>query len=271
MRLVEKIHQAKAKASFKVYHADFWDNVIATIQDLEEKCALQTQELSEIEQVPLENLAEAFSPQTYFDVSHSLAQPYFEAFDLPVWVFVPLIKYILKELMAQLDPEEYLEIAPQVFVHKSVKVAPNTVLQGPCIIEEGSDIRSACYIRGQVLAGKGCVLGNSSEFKNCILFDKAAVPHYSYVGDSLVGYKAHFGASSLTSNLKLDRQLIYLRYKDKRIPLGLKKLGAIVGDACEIGCQAVLSPATFLGKEAVVYPLTHVQGHHEAESYVKNK
>lgn len=270
MSLVEHIQHIQKNTTFQPVYADFWDQIIKILEPIDarqvEQMALHQQAFS------FQSLSnESFQAACFFDLDHSLLAPYFKALALPVWAFVPLIPCLLRELMAQLNREDYVEYAPQVYVHKSVQVSKNAELHGPCIIEEDTEIRSSCYIRGNVLVGKGCVLGNSCEFKNAILFDQAAVPHYSYVGDSILGYKAHLGAGAITSNLKLDRQSIALKLNAQRLPLGLRKLGAIIGDACEIGCQSVLSPATFLGRGSKVYPLTHVYGYYQAKSYIKNK
>ncbi|MCD7776301.1 MAG: UDP-N-acetylglucosamine pyrophosphorylase, partial [Firmicutes bacterium] len=160
------------------------------------------------------------------------------------WEVLGKITEYIKSLGETLSPDEYYSPSPSVWISKSAKVAPSASITGPCIILEGTEIRHCAFIRGSALVGKGCVVGNSTELKNVILFDGVQVPHYNYVGDSILGYKAHMGASSLTSNVKSDKRLVPVHTKDGDIETGRKKFGAIVGDGVEVGCGAVLNPGT---------------------------
>lgn len=158
-------------------------------------------------------------------------------------------------------PEDKFDIrGKNIWVAKSAKVAKNAYLIGPCIIDEWAEIRHCAYIRGSVIVGKNAVVGNSTELKNCILFDGVQVPHYNYIGDSILGYKAHMGAGSITSNVKSDRSLVVIKNGDTNIRTGLKKCGAFLGDFVEVGCGAVLNPGTLIGRNSIVYPLSSVRG-----------
>ena len=158
-------------------------------------------------------------------------------------------------------PEDKFDIwGENIWVAKRAKVAKNASLTGPCIIDEWAEIRHCAYIRGSVIVGKNAVVGNSTELKNCILFDGVQVPHYNYIGDSILGYKAHMGAGSITSNVKSDRSLVVIKNGDTNIRTGLKKCGAFLGDFVEVGCGAVLNPGTLIGRNSIVYPLSSVRG-----------
>ncbi len=186
--------------------------------------------------------------------------------DLAPWEWVPLIRTALDELDAscwQIAPEvpPGCEIEGQVFIHPSVKLPPFCSIKGPVYIGEGCEIRPGAYLRGNVIAGKNCVLGNSCEFKNCLLLDGALVPHFTYVGDSILGNRAHLGAGVVCSNLRLDQREVPVELSDgSRTSSGLRKLGALVGDATEVGCNVVLNPGTILGKRAVVMPSMSFRG-----------
>jgi NDP-sugar pyrophosphorylase family protein len=193
-----------------------------------------------------------------FDLSHTAAAPYLSGFAYP-WEALPGIKDMICQLGATLDPKEYTEVSPQVWVHKTAKVAPTAYLGAPCIIGENTEVRHGAFIRGSALVGDGCVVGNSVELKNVILFDGVQVPHYNYVGDSILGYKAHMGAGSITSNVKSDKSLVVI-HTDPEIPTGIKKVGAMLGDFVEVGCNSVLNPGTVIGKNSNVYPLSCVRG-----------
>jgi NDP-sugar pyrophosphorylase family protein len=155
--------------------------------------------------------------------------------------------------------EEYDEVAPQIWVHKTATVSPTAFLGSPCIIGEKTEVRHCAFIRGSALIGNDCVVGNSVELKNVILFDGVQVPHFNYVGDSILGYKAHMGAGSITSNVKSDRSLVVI-HGEEDIPTGIKKVGAMLGDFAEIGCNSVLNPGTVIGRDSIVYPLSCVRG-----------
>lgn len=196
--------------------------------------------------------------ENLFDLSHTLASKLLKEHEYP-WQVLPKIKDFILELQKNLS-DDYNEILPDVFVHKSVKTAKTASITGPCIISAGTEVRPGAFIRGSVLIGENAVIGNSSELKNCIIFDNVQVPHYNYIGDSILGYKAHFGAGSLTSNVKSDKTNACITFKNEKIETGLRKFGAIVGDNVEIGCNSVLNPGTVVGKSSRVYPLSCVRG-----------
>ena len=202
-----------------------------------------------------------------YDLSHTIAKEYLLQYTYP-WEALKGIKDLILELGPKLDKEEYTEVAPQVWVHKTAKVFPSAYLGAPCIIGADTEVRHCAFIRGSALVGEGCVVGNSVELKNVILFDKVQVPHYNYVGDSILGYKAHMGAGSLTSNVKSDKTLVTVRIGDG-IPTGLKKFGAMLGDCVEVGCNSVLNPGTVVGKNSNVYPVSCVRGVVPANSIYK--
>ena len=198
-----------------------------------------------------------YTVKELYDLGHSKAGEYLGGFLYP-WEALGGIKMLIVEIGSKLG-EEYTEVAPQVWVHKTAKVATTAFLGAPCIIGENTEVRHGAFIRGSALVGDGCVVGNSVELKNVILFDGVQVPHYNYVGDSILGYKAHMGAGSITSNVKSDKSLVVI-HGDTEIPTGIKKVGAMLGDFVEVGCNSVLNPGTVIGKCANVYPLSCVRG-----------
>ncbi len=202
-----------------------------------------------------------------YDLSHSMAGNYLLQYRYP-WEALKGIKDQILALGEALDKTEYREIAPQVWVHHTAKVAPTAYLGSPCIIGAGTEVRHCAFIRGSALVGENCVVGNSVELKNVILFDNVQVPHYNYVGDSILGYKSHMGAGSLTSNVKSDKSLVVI-HGQQDIPTGLKKVGAMLGDHVEVGCNSVLNPGTVIGRNANVYPLSCVRGVVPANSIYK--
>ena len=202
-----------------------------------------------------------------YDLTHSMAGAYLSGFEYP-WQALKGIKDLILSIGPTLG-EEYTETAPQVWVHKSATVAPTAYLGAPCIIGANTEVRHCAFIRGSALVGEGCVVGNSVELKNVILFDKVQVPHYNYVGDSILGYKAHMGAGSLTSNVKSDKTLVIVKDGTEQIPTGLKKFGAMLGDCVEVGCNSVLNPGTVVGRNSNVYPLSCVRGVVPANSIYK--
>ena len=204
-----------------------------------------------------------------FDLSHTMAKDYFSDFTYP-WEALPSIKDMILALGAALDKEEYDEVAPQVWIHKSAKVFPSAYLGAPCIIGANTEVRHCAFIRGSALVGENCVVGNSVELKNVILFDNVQVPHYNYVGDSILGYKSHLGGGAVTSNVKSDKTLVTVKNGSERIETGLKKFGAMVGDYVEIGCNAVLNPGTVMGRNCQVYPTSCVRGAVPENSIWKN-
>lgn len=202
-----------------------------------------------------------------YDMSHSLAAAYLEQFEYP-WQALAGIKALIRQLGPTLGTE-YMEVSPEVWVHKTATVAPTAYLGSPCIIGANTDVRHCAFIRGSALVGENCVVGNSVELKNVILFDNVQVPHYNYVGDSILGYKAHMGAGSLTSNVKSDKSLVVVKNGDEKIETGLKKFGAMVGDFVEVGCNSVLNPGTVVGRNSNIYPLSSVRGTVPADSIFK--
>lgn len=193
------------------------------------------------------------------DLSHTLAGDYLAQFRFP-WEALDGIKDLILALGPTLDPAEYKEVSPGVWVHRTAKVAPTAYLGAPCIIGPETEVRHCAFVRGSALTGAGCVVGNSVELKNVILFDGVQTPHYNYVGDSILGCKAHMGAGSITSNVKSDKTLVAVRNGGETLETGRKKFGAILGDHVEVGCNSVLNPGTILGRNASVYPLSSVRG-----------
>ena len=194
----------------------------------------------------------------YFDLTHTLAGEYLSGFECP-WQALKGIGEMIRQLGPTLG-EEYSEISPEVWVHKTAKVAPTAFLGAPCIIGAGTEVRHCAFIRSNALVGENCVVGNSVELKNAILFDNVQVPHFNYVGDSILGYKSHMGAGSVTSNVKSDKTLVVVKNGAEQIETGLKKFGAMVGDHVEVGCNAVLNPGTVIGRNSSVYPTSCVRG-----------
>lgn len=193
-----------------------------------------------------------------FDLSHTMAGKFLEQFEHP-WEALSGISETIIALGENLDNDEYSEIAPQVWIHKTAVIAPGASVNGPTIIGPGSEIRHGAFIRGSALVGESCVVGNSVELKNVILFDRVQVPHYNYVGDSILGYRSHMGAGSLTSNVKSDKTLVVIHGQED-IPTNRKKVGAFLGDGAEVGCNSVLNPGTVIGRNSNVYPLSCVRG-----------
>jgi len=202
-----------------------------------------------------------------YDLEHTLAREYLADFTYP-WEALGGISDLILSLGASL-PEDYVQISPNVWVHKTAQVAPTAYIAGPCIIGANTEVRHCAFIRGSALVGDGCVVGNSTELKNVILFDGVQVPHYNYVGDSILGYKAHMGAGSLTSNVRGDKKLVVI-HSSENIPTNRKKVGAMIGDFGEIGCNSVLNPGVIIGRNAQVYPTSCVRGVVPENSIYKN-
>ena len=190
----------------------------------------------------------------------SIAYPLLSRFTYP-WEALSSISDFIKEIGKTLSEEEYEIREGDIYISKKATVAPSAFIGGPCIICEGAEIRHCAYIRGGAIVGKEAVVGNSVELKNCILFDKVQVPHFNYVGDSVLGYKAHMGAGAITSNVKSDKTLVTVNYKGEKIETGRKKFGAMLGDNVEVGCNSVLNPGTVIGSGSSVYPLSSVRGY----------
>ena len=203
-----------------------------------------------------------------YDLSHSRAGEYLAGFEYP-WQALKGIKDLILTLGPALG-EEFEEVAPTVWVHKTATVAPTAYLGAPCIIGANTEVRHCAYIRGSALVGENCVVGNSVELKNVILFDNVQVPHYNYVGDSILGYKSHMGAGAVTSNVKSDKTLVAVKNGDEKIETGLKKFGAMLGDFVEVGCNSVLNPGTVIGRHSNVYPTSCVRGMIPENSIWKN-
>lgn len=206
--------------------------------------------------------------QHLLDVSHTIAAPLFEGITHP-WEVLPGIAAFIWKLGPVLDPALYDNPREGVWIAKDAEVAPSAYIAGPCIIDLGTEIRHCAFIRGSAVIGKGCVVGNSTEVKNAVLFDRVQVPHFNYVGDSVLGYRAHMGAGSITSNVKGDHSPVEVVLEGRRIATGLKKFGAILGDHAEIGCNAVLNPGVIIGRGSSVYPTVNVRGVVPANSIVK--
>lgn len=187
------------------------------------------------------------------------------------WEVLPEIEKFIIELGKKLPKDEFEEIKENVWVHKTAKIYESAYIQGPTIICKDAEVRHCAFIRGKAIVGENSVVGNSTELKNVILFNKVQVPHYNYVGDSILGYKAHMGAGSITSNVKSDKKLVIIKNENHKIETGLKKVGAMIGDNVEIGCGSVLNPGTIIGKETNIYPLSSVRGVIPANSIYKNK
>ena len=194
-----------------------------------------------------------------FDLTHTLAAPLLARTQYP-WEALDELKNFILSLGESLPQEEYISPAPGVWIARDAKAAPTAYLGAPCIIGPGTEVRHGAFIRGSALVGAGAVVGNSTELKNVILFDGVQTPHYNYVGDSILGYKAHLGAGAVTSNVKSDKTLVVVRCGGEALETGRKKLGAMVGDFAEVGCNSVLNPGTVLGRRASVYPLSSVRG-----------
>lgn len=203
-----------------------------------------------------------------FDYSKTIAKPLLESVDYP-WEALPKIKDFIIELGKTLDPEIYEQRGENIWVAKSATVFPSAYLGGPLIICEDAEVRHCAFIRGSAIVGKGAVVGNSTELKNSILFDGVQVPHYNYIGDSILGYKAHTGAGTITSNLKSDKSLVTVLCDDDKIETGVKKFGAMLGDHVEVGCNSVLNPGSVVGRNTNVYPLSFVRGYVPENSIYK--
>jgi len=203
-----------------------------------------------------------------FDLSHSMAGEFLAKFRYP-YEALPELGAWIAAVGPQLSSDEYEKRGEQIWIHKSAKVAPSVSLTGPLIVCANAELRHCAYFRGNVLIGAGSVAGNSCEFKNSLLFDSVEAPHYNYVGDSILGYHAHMGAGSITSNIKSDRKNIVIRTDDGAIETGLRKIGAILGDYVEVGCGTVLNPGSVVGKNTMIYPLTSVRGTVPANTIVK--
>lgn len=205
-----------------------------------------------------------------YTLSETLAAPLLASVTYP-WEALPRIGAFILELGATLSEEEYEKRGENIWIARSAKVAPTASITGPCIIGKDTEVRHCAFIRGNALVGDGAVVGNSTELKNVILFNKVQVPHYNYVGDSILGYKSHMGAGSITSNVKSDKLLVKVHTPEGDIETGIKKFGAMIGDEVEVGCGSVLNPGTVIGKNSNIYPLSSVRGVVPSDSIYKKQ
>ncbi len=194
-----------------------------------------------------------------YDLTKTIATDIFEGKEYP-WEVLPEIGSFIVKLGESLDPEKYEKRGENIWVAKSARVFESAYLNGPLIIDEGAEVRHCAFVRGNAIVGKNCVVGNSTELKNVILFDNVQVPHYNYVGDSILGYKSHMGAGSITSNVKSDKTLVVVKDGEDHIETGLKKFGAMLGDFVEVGCNSVLNPGSVIGRHTNIYPTSCVRG-----------
>lgn len=203
-----------------------------------------------------------------FDLNHSLAGDYLKGFTYP-WEALKGISDLIISLGQKLSSDEYDNPSPNVWIHKTAQIFPSAYIGAPCIIGANTEVRHCAFIRGSALVGENCVVGNSAELKNVIIFDNVQTPHYNYVGDSILGYKSHMGAGSITSNVKSDKTDIIIRNGDEAIDTGMKKIGAMLGDYVEVGCNSVLNPGTIVGRNSNIYPTSCVRGIVPADSIYK--
>lgn len=205
-----------------------------------------------------------------YNLDETIAKDIFDGVTYP-WEALPKIEEFIINFGKTLDKDEYEEKGENIWIAKSAKVAPTAYIAGPAIIGKNAEIRHCAFIRGKAIVGEGAVVGNSTELKNVILFNKVQVPHYNYVGDSILGYKSHMGAGSITSNVKSEKKLVIVKNGKEQIETGLKKFGAMLGDEVEVGCGSVLNPGTIVGKHTNIYPLSSVRGVVPEHSIYKNK
>ena len=209
-----------------------------------------------------------FTIENMLDLNETIARELFEGKTYP-WEVLPEIGDFIRELGNSLDPEDYEYRGGGVWVARSAKVAPTACINGPAIIGKNAEVRHCAFIRGNAIVGEGSVVGNSTELKNVVLFNSVQVPHYNYVGDSVLGYKSHMGAGSICSNVKSDKKLVVVKNGEEKIETGLKKFGAMLGDHVEVGCGSVLNPGTVIGRNTNIYPLSPVRGCVPADSIYK--
>lgn len=205
-----------------------------------------------------------------YDLEQTIAKDLFKGLTYP-WEALSKISVFIQTMGPALDPEKFERRGEDIWVAKSAKIAPTAFLNGPLIIDEEAEVRHCAFIRGSAIVGKGAVIGNSTELKNAVLFNSVQVPHYNYVGDSVLGHKSHMGAGSITSNVKSDKTLVTVKEGEDEIETGLKKFGAMLGDFVEVGCNSVLNPGTVIGRNTNIYPLSMVRGVVPADSIYKNR
>lgn len=209
-----------------------------------------------------------FTIENMLDLNETIARELFEGKTYP-WEVLPEIGAFIKKLGESLDPEEYERRGEDVWIARTASVAPTACVNGPAIIGKNAEVRHCAFIRGNAIVGEGSVVGNSTELKNVVLFNSVQVPHYNYVGDSVLGYKSHMGAGSICSNVKSDKKLVVVKNGEEKIETGLKKFGAMLGDHVEVGCGSVLNPGTVIGRNTNIYPLSPVRGCVPADSIYK--
>ena len=215
-------------------------------------------------------MTEALTVKKLYTLDQTIAKDIFEGVTYP-WEVLPKISSFILELGKTLSEDEYEKRGENVWIAKSAKVAPTAFINGPAIIGKDAEVRHCAFIRGNAIVGEGAVVGNSTELKNVILFNKVQVPHYNYVGDSVLGYKSHMGAGSITSNVKSDKKLVVVKADGEKIETGMKKFGAMLGDEVEVGCGSVLNPGTVVGSHSNIYPLSSVRGFVPAYSIYKKQ
>ena len=215
-------------------------------------------------------MLEALTVKENYSLDQTIAKDIFNGVTYP-WEVLPKISNFILELGATLSEDEYEKRGENVWVAKSAKVAPTAFINGPAIIGKDAEVRHCAFIRGNVIVGEGAVVGNSTELKNAVLFNKVQVPHYNYVGDAVLGYKSHMGAGSITSNVKSDKKLVVVKAGEEKIETGMKKFGAMLGDEVEVGCGSVLNPGTVVGNHSNIYPLSSVRGFVPANSIYKKQ
>ena len=211
-----------------------------------------------------------FTIEKLLDLKETMAAELFEGKTYP-WEVLPEIKDFILKLGKTLDPDEYEYREGDIWIAKSAKIAPTACINGPAIIGKDTEVRHCAFIRGNAIVGEDCVVGNSTELKNVVLFNCVQVPHYNYVGDAVLGYKSHMGAGSICSNVKSDKRLVVVQDGDEKIETGLKKFGAMLGDHVEVGCGSVLNPGTVIGRNSNIYPLSPVRGCVPADSIYKSR
>lgn len=215
-------------------------------------------------------MLEMFNAKNYFNYSRTIAAPLFDGIEYP-WEVLPHLESFILALGPMLPADEFEQVSDNVWISRSAVVAPTASITGPCIVDSGAQIRHCAFIRGNVIVGKGTVVGNSCEVKNSLLFDEVEAPHFNYVGDSILGYKSHLGAGAITSNIKNDKKNVEVHFPLGSIETNMRKLGAIVGDGVQVGCNCVLNPGTVIGKETRIYPLNSIRGWIDEKSIYKHE
>lgn len=215
-------------------------------------------------------ITQSLSAERFFDLNETISYKIFDNIEYP-WDAINKISEFLNIFLSNFSDDNFYRKENNVFISKDAYVSPSSYIKGPCLIDSKAEIRHCAFIRGNVIVGKNSIVGNSSELKNCILFNSVQVPHFNYVGDSIMGYKSHIGAGVILSNLKSNRSFITVNINGEKIETNLKKFGAIIGDFVEIGCNSVLNPGTVIGKNSIIYPLSSVRGYIPENKIFKSK